>query len=169
MNTNKAAYWIALGVLALGLHSEYRHGNFVALHRVVEHADSTLCRIATRAERTLAVAKVLTSREGFPSDDLFVATREAQMPWDTTELLRNRDRDQARQEVRARAHAIRARAEMQRSEIEQIRRRPRPQLTLALTADPHVVVCPKAGARIVVNAEPESADVSPDVEVQDSF
>jgi len=33
MDANKAGYWIAVGVLALGLNSEYRHGNFVALHR----------------------------------------------------------------------------------------------------------------------------------------
>ena len=38
MNTNKAAYWIALGVLALGLNSEYQHGRFVALHRVAGRA-----------------------------------------------------------------------------------------------------------------------------------
>jgi hypothetical protein len=46
MNTNKAAYWIAVGVLALGLNSEYRHGNFAALHRVAERADSAFCWVA---------------------------------------------------------------------------------------------------------------------------
>jgi hypothetical protein len=70
MDTNKAAYWIALGVLALGLNSEYRHGSFVALHRVSEYAGSALCRMATRAEQTVAVARVLVRGEGSWMDDL---------------------------------------------------------------------------------------------------
>ena len=56
MDTNKVAYWVALGVLALGLNSEYRHGNFVALHQAVERADFAMCGVTTRAERTLAAA-----------------------------------------------------------------------------------------------------------------
>ena len=79
MDTNKAAYWIALGVLALGLNSEYQHGRFVALHRVAEHAGSALCRIATRAEQTLAVARVVRGRQEFPADNLLSANSRAEM------------------------------------------------------------------------------------------
>ncbi len=73
MNTNKAAYWIALGVFALTLNSEYRHGSFVPLHRVAEHAGSALCRITARAEKTLAVATAPRGHQEFPADNLLAA------------------------------------------------------------------------------------------------
>jgi len=173
MDTNKAAYWIALGVLALGLNSEYQHGSFAALHRVTEHAGSVLCRISTRAQQTLAVARVLTRREGFPADDLLASTGGAGMARAQGELLRERARGETelfRDEIRTQADVIRARAEMRRAEIEQIRLRTRSQVRLASAVNRRVtVVCPKTGARITVNAGPEVADVSPDVEVEDTF
>ncbi len=175
MDTNKAVYWIALGVLALGLNSEYQHGSFVAVHRVAEHAGSALCRMATRAEETLAVARVLTSRDRFPADGLSAATDGAEMARAQEELLRDQARDEAellrdrlRDEVQSQADVIRAQAEVQRAEIEQIRVRMRSQVRLARTVDRRVtVVCPKTGGRIAVNAGMRLAEVSPDVE--DSF
>src|ERR1700674_1924266 len=124
MDTNKAAYWIALGVFALALNSEYQNGRFVAVHRVAEHAGSALCRMATRAEQTLAVAKVLTSRERFPVDGLVAAT-------DGAELLRDG--------VLARADVIHARAEVQRAQVEQIRLRMRSRFRLARTVNRQVM------------------------------
>jgi hypothetical protein len=111
MDTNKAAYWIALGVFALGLNSEYQHGRFVALHRVSEHAGSTLCRMATRAQQTLAVARVLTSRERFPVDGLSAATGGAETAQGQDELVRDQARDEAellRDGVLDRADALRS-------------------------------------------------------------
>jgi len=169
MDTNKAAYWIALGVFALGLNSEYQHGRFVALHRVSEHAGSTLCRMATRAQQTLAVARVLTSRERFPVDGLSAATGGAETAQGQDELVRDQARDEAellRDGVLDRADLIRAQAEVQRAEVEQIRVRSR--FRIARAADRSVaVVCPKTGVRIAVNAGMRLAEVSPDVE--DSF
>jgi hypothetical protein len=171
METNKAAYWIALGVLALGLNSEYQHGRFVAVHRVAEHAGSALCRMATRAEETLAVAKVLVSRERFPVDGLVAATGGGEMARAQSELLRDQARDEAellRDGVQAQADVIRAQAEAQRAEVERIRVRMRSQFRLARAVDRRVVVvCPKTGVRIAVNAGMRLAEVSPDVE--DSF
>jgi hypothetical protein len=95
MDTNKAAYWIALGVLVLGLNSEYRHGSFVGLHRVAEYAGSALCRMATRAEQTLAVARVLVRSERFPVDGLVAATGGAETARAQGELLRDQARDEA--------------------------------------------------------------------------
>jgi hypothetical protein len=173
MDTNKTAYWIALGVLALGLNSEYHHGSFAALHRVAEHAGPVLCRISTRAQQTLAVARMLTSREGFPADDLLASMGGAEMARAQRELLRERARGETellRDEIRAQADVIRARAEMRRAEIEQIRLRTRSQVRLASAVNRRVtMVCPKTGARITVNAGPGVADVSPDVEVEDTF
>ena len=48
MDANKAAYWIALGVLALGLNSEYRRGNFEPLHRVASRAETWCIRSRAR-------------------------------------------------------------------------------------------------------------------------
>jgi hypothetical protein len=170
MNTNKAAYWIALGVFALALNSEYQHGSFVALHRVAEHAGSALCRMAARAELTLAVARVLTRSERFPVDGLLAATGGAEMARAQGELLRDQARDEAellRDGVQAQADVIRAQGETQRAEVEQIRLRMRSQFRIARTVDPRVmVVCPKTGVRIAVNAGMRLAEVSPDV---DSF
>jgi hypothetical protein len=171
MDTNKAAYWIALGVLALALNSEYQHGRFVALHRVAENAGSALCRMATRAEQTLAVARVLVRSERFQVDGLIAATDGAEVARAQEELLRDQARDEAellRDSVHAQADAIRAQAETQRAEVEQIRLRMRSQFRLERTVDRRVmVVCPKTGVRIAVNAGMRLAEVSPDVE--DSF
>jgi hypothetical protein len=172
MDTNKAAYWIALGVLALGLNSEYQHGRFVAVHRVAEHAGSALCRMAARAEQTLAVARALTNRERFTVDDLLAASDGAEMARAQVELLRDQARDEAellrdgvREEVQAQADFVRAEAETQRAEVEQIRLRMRSQFRLAGTVDRRVmVVCPKTGVRIAVNAGMRLADASTDVE-----
>ena len=76
MNTNKVLYWVVLGVFAVGLHSEYRNGRFPALRRVAEHAESTLCRMVTRAEQTLALARVLTGDQPLPANDVFVSARD---------------------------------------------------------------------------------------------
>ena len=155
MNTDKAAYWVALGVLALGLNSEYRHGNFVALHRVAERAGSLLCRISTRAEQTLAVARVLTSREGFPLDDPLASARRAEMTRTQVKLLRDE---------------IHTQAKMRRAEVDQIRFRTRSEFRLARGDNRRViVVCPKTGGRIAVIGGAEDADVSPNVEVEHTF
>jgi hypothetical protein len=171
MNTNKAAFWIALGVFALALNSEYQHGGLVGLHRVSEYARSALCRIATRAEQTLAVARVLTGHQEFAADDLLAANSRAEMARAQSELLRDQARDEAellRDGVQAQADVIRAQAETQLAEVEQIRLRKRSRFRLARTVDRRVtVVCPKTGVRIAVNAGMRLAEVSPDVE--DSF
>jgi hypothetical protein len=165
MNTNKLTYWLALGVFALGGHSEYRNGRFPAIHRVAEHAESTLCRIVTRAEQTVALARVLTSPQPLAADDLFASARDRETA--QAELLRDQARAHAqllRDQVRAQADLIRAQAELQRSQIEQMRWRTQSQFRLTNAANRRVtLICPKTGARISVNAGPS------DVEVGDNF
>ena len=166
MDTNKAAYWIVVGVLALGLNSEYRQGNFVALHRVAARADSELCRITARAERTLAVAIRATGTASDQSvsrlDDVLAQS----------DLLREQARDQAefvRDEIRAQAEVIRAQAEMRRAELEQARWRTRSQFELSSAGNRGLtVLCPKTGARIVMKRVILS-DAAPEIEVDDSF
>ena len=165
MNTNKLMYWLVLGVFALGLHSEYRNGRLPAIQRVAEHAESALCRIVTRAEQTLALARVLTHPEPLAADDLFASTRDREMA--QAELLRDQARAHVqlvRDEVWAPADLIRAQAELQQSQIEQIRWRTLSQFRLTNAANRRfTLICPKTGARISVNAGPT------DVEVGDNF
>jgi hypothetical protein len=179
MNTNKAAYWIALGVLALGLNSEYQHGRFVALHQVASRAGSVLCQISMRAERTLAVARILMSREGLPVDNLLASADRAEMVRAQAEMLREQARDEAelfrdtrervRDEVRAQADVMRVRAEIQRAEIERFRGRIGSQVRLARLADRRVAVdCPNTRSRIAVQVDPMFADAGQDVEVADT-
>ncbi len=172
MDTNKAAYWIALGVFALGLNSEYHQGHFATLHRVVGRAGSVLCRLSTRAEQTLATARVMISREGFQVNSLLASADRSEMTRDQAELLRDQARDaaeqvrdsvreQVRDQVRAQADVIRAQAEIRRAEIEQFRSRTRSEVRFARIVRRQVMVtCPKSGARVAVRVEPELTEVS---------
>lgn len=177
MDTNKIAYWTALAVLALGLNSEYRQGNFVALHRVAERADSALCAISARAERTLAVAMGATSRSEFAAAARSASVGRFANVRLQSDLLRERARDQAenvRDEILAKTEVIRAQAEVRRAVIEQVRSRTRSQFQLIDAGDraAMTVFCPKTGARVVItqtiSREGLSND-SPPVEVNDSF
>jgi len=179
MNSNRAAYWIAAGVLALGLNSEYRQGNFAALHRIADRAGSAVCGIATRARKTLEVAKFLASPEAGLPDTLVASAAEADLARAHGEMLQERSRsreeatpfpdgvrDRVRDEIRARADLIRARAEMRRAEIE-MHLRTHSSLTLAkLSTGAVTVFCPKTGARIALNRVILGA---PAVEVRETF
>jgi len=171
MNTQKAAYWLALAVFGLALHSEYQHGSFPALHRVAGCAGSTLYRIARHAEQTLAMAVPQTAPSAFRTDDLEanakarelaeakaeLAREEAQ---DKAEELREQTRDVAellRDQARARAAMIRAQVQLQRAQIEQIHRCVRSQLRASNVVNRRIVV--RSG---------RDTDLS-DIEVADSF
>ena len=173
MDVNKATYWIAVGVLALGLSSQYRQGGFTAVHRVAERASSELCRVATRAEETLALATGRIGREKLPVDAMVASLDRAETVREQTEVLRERAKDQAeltRGRVRAQAEMIRAQVEMQRAEIEQLRWRSRSSVRLAAAEGRRaVVVCPKTGVRIMVNSVADTADILPVVAVEDTF
>jgi hypothetical protein len=166
MDTNKVAYWIALGVLALGLNSEYQQGRFVALHRVAGRAESALCRISTQAEQSLALARVLASRQGFRVDSLLAPADRDEMTRDQAELLRDRARDAAdqvrdrvREQIRAQADVMRGQAEMRRADIDQS------EVRFVRTVSRRVTLtCPKRSARVAVRAERGFTDVSVDGE-----
>jgi hypothetical protein len=135
MDTNKVAYWTALAVLGMGLNSEYRRGNFLALHRVAERADSVLCEISSRAEQTLASAIGVTSISEFAAETRSASAGQLADMRVQSDLLREQARDQAevvRDESRAQAEVIRAQAEMQRAAIEQVRCATRSRLQTVL-------------------------------------
>lgn len=161
MSTNKVLYWVVLGVFALGLHSEYRNGRFPAIHRLADHAGSTLCRMVTRAEQTVALARVLTSPQPFAADELLASARDQEFA--QAELLRDQARAHGqllRDQVRAQADLIRAQAELQRSQIERIRWATQSQFQLRNATDRRVtLICPEIGARISVDAGPSNIEV----------
>jgi len=165
MNTNRVLYWVVLGVFVLGLHSEYRNGRFPAIHRVAGHAESTICRLVTRAEQTVALARVLTTPRSSAADELLASAREREFA--QAELLRDQARARAqllRDQVQAQSDVIRAQAELRQAQIEQIRWRTQSQFEFRNAAQRRVTLtCPKTGARISVNAGP------PDVAVSDTF
>lgn len=170
MDANKAGYWIAVGVLALGLNSEYRQGNFVALHKVAERAGSVACRIAARAEETLAMATGRTIGDESAVDNLLASTDAATVLRDRSEILRERAQDEAdfvREQVLAQTEMIRARAELRRAAIERMRSLSR--VRIASGPRSVSVVCPKPGRRIVVNGGLDLRDVSTDVDISENF
>jgi len=164
MNTAKAWYWIALGIVALGLNSEYQQGDLPGMHRIAARAESAFCHVATRAEQTFAVAKFLMSSPmsgparafvspGFPSDDQVLAMHQAEL-----------DRAQARLDA--------FRASLERAQADRVRARDRFAAHLSAAANRRmVVVCPETGQRIEV-AVPDLSDLDSeirDIQVDDSF
>jgi len=176
MNTNKLAYFVVLGVLAFGLSSEYQKGNYPALHRAVGVVENSLCRLATRAEHTLATARILTSRapEEFRVDDEFFARQQAQvervmaehqMDIDRAMALRQAHLDCLQQKL-DRMHLVVERAQFQRTRALE---RARVRLT-NVGNQSMIMVCPKTGARITVRTDPSDLNISiPAIDVGDSF
>jgi hypothetical protein len=176
MNSNVAAYWIAVGALALGLNSEYHQGRFVALHRVAESAGSVLCQVSARAEQTLAVATALTQGRANFSDSLLAAADRGEMARAQVVMIREEARAQAemvreqvREQILAQKDVLRAQAEMRGADIQQLRWRVRSVNSGNAGRHPMTVVCPKTGASIVVSDWPDMNDDLPTVEVSDEF
>jgi hypothetical protein len=185
MDTNKAAYWIAVGVLALGLNSEYKQGHFPALHRVADRAEVAMCHASAKAEQTIAMARLSILSKGLAPDTLLASVDRAEMARDQAQLIREQAREEAERirenvseqvgdEIRARAEVMRAQAEVQRARIERIRFETRDQFRFANASSKRIVmVCPKTGKRIAVKMDGDSAflsrDVSPEVEESSTF
>jgi DNA replicative helicase MCM subunit Mcm2 (Cdc46/Mcm family) len=181
MDTNKAAYWIALAVLALGLNSEYHQGNLVVLHRVADRAGDTLCRLSTRGEHLLALAK-FSLQQKVRENDVEVATNGVESARAQAQLMREQAHAQAesmreqaraqgeaiREQVRAQVEELRAQSTMRRAMDQQVRVRGRYLNLVSSGNHGMTVVCPKTGTRVVVS---DDSDLSDDakVEVDDSF
>jgi hypothetical protein len=165
MNSDKMIYWVALGVFAMGISHEYRDGKFPTAHRAVATAETALCRLASRAEQTVAMAKFIVNPPAAAPEDVVAVTGD--FGQEQVELLRDQARDQPellREQVQAQAEIFRARAEMRRAQIEQMRQLTNSQFHFSQTADRRVMlVCPKTGARVSVRVNP------PDVEVSNNF
>jgi hypothetical protein len=187
MNSEKILYWVALGAMVVGMSHEYRDGKFPAAHRLVANAESTLCPVVARAERTLAMAKfILNPPAALTTDEVTLsaanlsqeqaemlrdrAEEQAEMARAQAELVRDQARDQAemiRDQVQAQAEMLRSQAEMRRTHFEQFRHFARSQFRFSSAADRHIeLVCPTTGKKIFVKVETPEA---PEVEVSDDF
>ena len=178
MNT-KALYWIALGVFALGLNSEYQKGNLPLAHRVADRAQAVFCQVATRAEQTWALAQVLTGHQDLPLDDQFLARQqeeidrlmaerqadveqvmsEHQADLDRAMDLRRADLDRVQQKL-DRMHIV-----LNRVQVEKLRKLERVRFNLSDATARRIVVCPQTGVRVAVADQPDDADVAVAVDV----
>jgi hypothetical protein len=162
MNSQKAAYWFCLAMFALAVHSEYQHGGFPSLHRAAGRASSTLCRVAARAEQTLAVAKMLAGLPAFRTDDLLDPTEVADLAQAQAEFAREQAQDQVdivRDQMLARAEMIRATADMRRAQVERTRWITRPEVRINRAGSHRSVVmgfgtCPNSRVQITADVEP---------------
>ena len=166
---NKALYWIALGVFALGLNSEYQKGNLPLAHRVADRAGAVLCQIATRAEQTWAVARVLTGRSApeFRVDDEFLARQQAEMERVMVEHQADLDRAMALRQVdldRVQEKLDRMHSAIERAQVVRMRVLERTRFKLTNATSRRIAVCPQSGTRVSVDAEPDVADLNVDVD-----
>ena len=175
MNSEKILYWVALGALVVGMSHEYSDGKFPAAHRMITDTENQLCHLVTRAEHTMAVAKLIIHPSAAATDD--AALFAANLSQEQAEALRDRAQEQAemaraqaemvRDQVQAQAEMLRAQAEMRRAHFEQFRQFTHSQFHFGPAADRHIgLVCPKTGKKIFVKVEPPEA---PEVEVSDDF
>ena len=184
MNTQKAAYWLALAVFGLALHSEYRHGSFPVLHRAADCATSTFYRIATHVEQTFAMASPQTVPPALRADDLGVSAEATELAEGKAELARAEAQDkvdQLREQAQDRAELLRdqalAQVEMIRTQLQlqraQIHRCVRSQLRASNAVNRRiVVVCPRTRAKVRVHRGTNLSDLATDlsdIEIGDSF
>ena len=151
MNTQKATYWIALGLLAFAFTGEYQRGAFPVLHRLASYGNSRVGRLATNAERTLALARLIVGRTALPADNLVADARSlagsGRLAEGRAEMIQEQGQDQAqatrveahnradqlrdrirrqvlgqREMIRAQKEIVRAQIELQRAELQRFRK-----------------------------------------------
>ncbi len=174
---SKALYWIALGVFALGLNSEYHKGNLPLAHRVADRAGAVFCQVASKAEQTWTLARVLTGHSDFPVDDQFLARQQAeveqvmadrqadldrvlaqhQADLDRAMDLRQADLDRVQQKL-DQMHKV-----LDRVQVQKLRKLELVRFKVRNAATRRIVLCPETGARVMVDA-PDTAALTVDVD-----
>lgn len=62
MRSNQAWYWLAAGVLALGLNGAYQDGQFAFVHRLTDRASEMIARTSERGQQFVAMAELMFGR-----------------------------------------------------------------------------------------------------------
>jgi len=182
MNT-KALYWIALGAFTLALNSEYRQGGLPLAHRVADRAQAVYCKVAARAEQTVEMARLVIggSDRQLPADE-FMAQQQAdldraiarhQAELDRALALRQAElnRELAFRQAdlaRMQQNLGRVQVVMDRVQVKKLRQLGNFRFDFNDgSGHKSIVVCPKTGAKISVDAGPDSEDTADiDVDVQ---
>jgi hypothetical protein len=166
----KALYWIALGIFALALNSEYQKGNLPLAHQVAGRAEAVLCRMATRAEQSLAVARILTGRPEFRVDDQFVARQQAEVERVMAERQADLERAMALRQAdldRIQGRVERMHVVLDRAQLAKMRVLERTRFTMTdATNSRTIMVCPQTGARISVDAGADQSDADVDLDIE---
>jgi hypothetical protein len=164
MDANKAAYWIAVAALAVGLGTQYREGGFAPLHRAADEAStraqSIFGRVALDAElkvaevRALAIGSGSELSSGFQSkfETMMASAQTAEMAREQRKMLREQVRERAemnRDQVRAEREIARAQAEIQRSARRAALAQVREQYLVERnsTGNHVLVLCPKLSGK----------------------
>jgi hypothetical protein len=63
MATEKAWYWLAAGVLALGLNGAYQDGEFPWVHNLADRSCALLERVTEQKDRFVAMTEIMFGRE----------------------------------------------------------------------------------------------------------
>lgn len=168
MNSQKATYWFALALAAFALNSEYQRGAFPTLHKAADSAGATLCRMATNAERTVAMARLMAARPTIPDDEL--PSLEFQQFADVRQLSEDQ-KEMVRDQVRAQVEIIRARVRQHRGQLVEIRDLARQQVHLADSMNRRVVVVGPGNCKtsVRVPALPELPELPAPVDDDDTF
>ena len=177
MNTQKAAYWFGLALLAIALNSEYQRGAFPALHRVASRGGATVCRLTSEAERTLLMAKLMIGRPAPSAGELLAALDARQLAdarrlahdaaemareeaQDRAEIMRNQVQSRVRDQIRAQADIVRAERELQRTQIRKIRVLSQSQVRITNAVDrPVISITPSRCAQSAIRVEVPSIDL----------
>lgn len=80
MASEKAWYWLAAGVLALGLNGAYQDGQFGWAHCIAEHSASLIDRVSDHGSRMVAMAEIMLGRSPENMD-------RAQAVWGRTQAV----------------------------------------------------------------------------------
>jgi len=177
MNTQKATYWFAVALAAVAFHSEYQKGAFPALHRAANSAGATVCQLTSKAERTLAMARLVVTKPTFSSGEA-LARLEAQQLADARQIARESAemaREQARgrseelrEQIRARAEMGRAEREMRHSQMRDLRLFSQSQVRISNAVDlPMIQVRPGRCSKAEIRVEVPSIDLHMDDSADD--
>jgi len=165
MTSNKAWYWLATGVLALGLNGAYQDGEFRWAHRLVHCSVSSLHRISDRGHEFAAMAEIMLGRATKATDRVQAAVEQSEATLDRsqarlqalqTKLVCERIANAQRRMAMVQAHRAIAQADVERkiamaqAKMDQVR---------MITVEPQLHNCPDV-SRIVVMPEIPKIDIS---------
>jgi hypothetical protein len=166
--SNQALYWIALGILTLGLNGEYQKGRLPLAHSVVNRAEAVVCTVAAKAEQTWVLAKVLTGQREFRVDDALVASKRSELDGVMAEHQAELDRAMAQRQAdldRIQEKLDRLHMVIDRAQVEKLRKLELVRFKVSNATNRRIIVCPQTGRRISVNSNPAAVMVDTDDDV----